>query len=880
MVSNLVLLASLYWGVHNQGEPQRITIDHFTSGYVMGVKGEDIRLPAPLLGSKKISQKIIVAVLDTGIDATNPALKNVIAGKGYNFVDNNDNTTDNHGHGTHVSGIIATQVTQNALILPVKVVQTGPNAPIRPQDVEAGAGTALTENVAKGVVYAVKNGAKVINLSLAWPISIHSKTMDDAMALADQNGVLVVGSAANDGTSANLYPCIYSNSICVGAHGPDGAYTYFSNYGSLVDILAPGIAILSTWPMNKAPVTFAGQIGYEFRNGTSMAAPFVAGAAAELFSRGFSATEVKSRLLLGARLTQDASLYSTAVVGNYSADEKKEKKFSRFGNLDITHALEIAPQALVLPTKKARNEIIWNGSDKTVVSTVEWKNNWKAATSVKITVNGQSFRFGNIQENQILDTPIQIKLDNATESTFDQIANVETIELNGTKNIRTIPISFTVNRLITISTLPSDSLRYPFQTIDPHHYTSIRSVVNADHSSERELFFVNKDELVLTRKGVVLGKASFPDVPEDKILNLYRLDENTYSLIGTDQKKGETRPSFLIKMLDSKLQLRSESKLGTDITVLNENFVWKKSSLGQSLMWISIGYSPPAEKPAFDPWNADAVDPKMPRIYYTEGKDLHTIVLKDDEMPLQILPTGDVLIAKGNGYSAQYFLLSIDLTQKEKIASRKEISLDSYRMLIGVDGNNLVLSLKGSLPDSILMVGPSTPGNLRASTINASTATSGIDTILKRESSLDALIQVSGAFSDLDQQYLFVQTHYDMKFFRSQASSTKSVSLNRYSYIPSMIFSRNFFPVVARDQFGNGVPAIYIPASIANADVSELIVASTKTGDIKKPAAFHFQAGPDCMALGNLVPASETDTAKEVFVCGNEVVLIPLRVSE
>ena len=873
MVSNLILaITSLYWGVHNDGEPQRINIDHYTSGYVMGIKGEDIHLPTPLISSSKV----IVAVLDTGIDATNPELTHVIAGKGYNFVDNNDNTEDQHGHGTHISGIIATQVTKNALILPVKVVQTGPNAPIRPQEVGSGAGTALTENVAKGIVFAINHGAKVINLSLAWPASIRSKNMDAAMLMAEKNDVLVIASAANDGTSANLYPCIYPNSICVGAHGPDGAFTYFSNYGSMVDILAPGIAILSTWPMNKAPVTFAGQIGYEFRNGTSMAAPFVAGAAAELISRGFSATETKNRLLLSARPTQTKNLYTTTVVGNYSSDQKKENKFARFGNLDIANAIELKPQSLILPINKSRAEISWNGMDSKVLVDIQWKNNWVQAKNVNISIDDQSFDLGIINQAQSFATTVSMNLTGNTESTFDKIATVNTDEVDGTHKIRKIPISFTVNRLISINTLPANAIRYSFQTLHPSDYSSVRSVVNADNSNDRELYLVRGNEIVLTRKGVELGRATFSNTTEDKILNLYRIDENTYSLISTQQEKGEVRPSFLIKSLDSGLKLQSEVKLGTDITVLNEGFTWKKSKSGNSLLWISIGYTPASEKPVYDPWNKDATDPKTSRIYYNEGKDLRSIHLADDELPLQILTGGDLLITKGDSYFTKYFILSIDLTQTEKVVKRTEVSLLSYRMLIGLDGSNKVFNLKGSLSNSTLMSGASTPGNLRTTTINSQTATSVSDMILKRENTLDSLVQVSGAFSDLDQQYLFVQTHYDMKFYRSGFNETKSISLNRYSYIPSMLLSRNFFPVVAKDSNGNGFPAIYIPASLANSDISELIIGNTKTGDIQKPAAFHFQTAPECTALGNLVPATETDAAKQVFICGNEVVMIPL----
>lgn len=874
MVSSALLAAaSLYWGIHNDGDTQRINIDHFTSGYVMGVKGEDIHLPKP---ARKAS-KVIVAVLDTGVDATNPELEEVISEDGFNFVDNNKNVEDTHGHGTHISGVIATQVTKNAVILPVKVVKTGPNAPIRPQEVEPGAGTALTENVAKGIVYAINKGAKVINLSLAWPYSIRSKMVDEAMALAEQKNVLVIASAANDGTTTNLYPCIYSNVICVGAHGPDGAFTYFSNYGSMVDLLAPGIAILSTWPMDKDPVTYAGNIGYEFRNGTSMAAPFVAGAAAELLSRGYSASETKSRLLLGTRATKIDNLYTTSVVGKFSTDRNKPQKFSRFGNLDVSNALTLTPQSLILPLNKARTEIQWNGVSGSSKVSLQFKNNWKAAKSVKISVADQTFSFRQIGENEIVSVAADLKIDSSTESTFDQMVLIEAQEEDGRTTSRKVPVSFSVNRLISTSTLPATAIRYSFNGLNPAAFSAIRSVINSDQSNDRELVLIKDNTFVLTRKGQELGRITIPNLTSDRVLNIYRISESSYALISTQQEKDEVRPSYSIKYLNSKLQLQSEVKLGTATTVLNENFSWKKTKDGSVLLWVSIGYTPPKELKPYDPWNKKAKDQKIQRIYYNDGNDLRTVSLADDEMPVQMLPNGGVLIAKGTSYYAKFFILNIDLTQQNKIAQKNEIQLSTFRMLLGLDGSNKVLSLKGSAPASIAMFGASTPGNMRGTHINLDASYSGKDDVLFRENTLDSLVQVSGSYADLDHQYYFAQTHYDLKFFRAGSKETTSTSLNRYSYIPSMIFARNFFPFIGKDSSGNGLPGIYIPANIANANISEVILADTRTGELKRPAMFHFETSAECSSLGNLIEATETSPAKQVFICGSEVVQIPLQ---
>jgi len=875
MVTNTLLaLSSLIWGIHNQGEPQRISIDHFTSGYVMGIKGEDIH-PAPVVSGLK---KTIVAVIDTGIDSKHPALKDLVDPYGFNFVSNNADTSDLHGHGTHIAGIIATQATNHALILPLKVVQTGPNAPIRPQETAPGAGTALTENVAKAVVYAIQNGAKVINLSMAWPAAIRSKAVDEAMELAIQKEVIVVASAANDSTSANLYPCIYSNVICVGAHGPDGAFTYFSNHGTMVDLLAPGIAILSTWPMSKAPVTFAGQIGYEFRNGTSMAAPFVSGAAAELLARGFTAQETVSRLLIGTRPVRSASLYQTSVVGTFTRDIKKETRTSRFGNLDISRSLEVSPQSLLVPVQKSRIELSWNGESTSVIAAIKWINRWKSARSATIRIGSERFDFDAVDENQILSTPVTIKLNTNTESTFNLNAMIDTVELNGTRIHRELPLSFEVVRLIEPAHLPKTAVRIPLQGIDLKPGSSLRSVVTTDASNDLEYLVLQGKTITLLRHGTRIGQNTIDALISENILNLYRLDESNYALLTLRNVAG-SRGVFVMRTLNSKLEVKISHELGTDITVLNENLIWKKVNGNYTPIWLSLGYTPEKDKPAFDPWNPNQPDLKMPRIYFTEAGIIRTIPLGRDEVPVKLLPNGEILIASGTGYLAEYFTLEIDLDSASKIKSRKPLLLDAYRMLLGLDSSVSEIDLLTGKTNGTVFTGTSTPGNLRSTLVPYSSSTEvARDRIFQRESTLDSLVQLVGAFRNRNESSFFTQSHYDLKFYRSNSDLSQSLSLNRYSYIPSMIFNRNFFPTVAQTSIGNKVPAIYIPASLANQEISEIIIGNPTDGSISKPASLHLKATNGCSAIGNLISATIDHPAMQVFICNDSLVLIPLQI--
>ncbi|MBS1959206.1 MAG: S8 family serine peptidase [Bdellovibrionales bacterium] len=868
-------LFQLQWALRNTGETQRVAIDHYTSGRIIGVPGEDIRVPETAAAN---TNKVIVAVLDTGVDYTHPQLKEILAGKGYNFVNNNDDASDTHGHGTHVSGIIGAKldasgfrgVTQNALILPVKVVQTGPNAPVRPQEVDPGAGTALTENVAKGLKYAIQNGAKVINLSLAWPSAIRSKAVDDAMKLAADKDVIVVSSAGNDSTLANVYPCIYANVVCVGAQGPDGAYTYFSNYGSMVDILAPGISILSTWPMNKNPSTFAGQIGYEFRNGTSMAAPVVAGMLVELLSRGMSPSEAKARLFLGARATQVQSRFETDLQDTYSNDANKVRKTSRYGNADLANALEIKAQPLVVPAEKAPLDLVWDGVQPTITATVNWKNLWVDAHEVDVTVGTQVFHFAQIKADETVSTTISIPVNSQTQSAFTLPASAEGHEFEFSVQIR---------RILSASQVPANATKASIERLRYTDYDSVRSVVAADGNAYLDLLLikgsaepaVKKMRVELVQNGRASGSTELTGVTSDQLLNPYRLPDSTYAFIFS-QVDEKNKPFFLIKYLDGNMKPLHDLKIATDVTVLSEDLKWVKSAQGYNPIWISYGYTPKPDLPKYTPWDPNFKDSRLFRIYLVREGEIRSVKLSKNQLPLQILEDGSVLIADGYSYFVKYTKAHI---ADGEIKSEDPVTLKEYRNLIGLTGPMPVIALDGASNDLLAIPGPSTPGTLRISTLGSTP----MDDILNRASPLEVLIMMNGAFLEPSGPSYFVQTHYDLKYFKSGSNQTISTSLNRYSYIPSMIFNRNFYPLITQDQNGKRYPSVYIAASIANADVSEVLIADSDQQKFLRPALFRIQAR-DCVALGNFIAADGTHPAQLVFVCGTEIVKLPLTIQK
>lgn len=874
-------LGDLAWGLKNTGASQQLGIDHYTSGIIAGVKGEDIHLPDPQISSPSTpARKVVVAVLDTGVDSTHPQLKNALVGPGYNAMTGTTDASDGNGHGTHVSGIIAARldasgfqgVSQNAMILPIKVISNGPNAPIRPQDIDPGPGTALTETVAKGLNYAIQNGAEVINLSMAWPSSIHSKRVDAAMQLAKQKNIIIVSSAGNDGTTADVYPCIYDNVICVGAHGPDGSFAYFSNYGSMVDLNAPGIAILSSWPFSKLPVTFAGQVGYEFRNGTSMSSPFVAGAIAELLSRGYSPDEAKNRILLGARDTQLNSLFSSPVQSVYSVDSSTEIKNTRFGNLDLTRALAVVPSPFILPTKKGITEVQWDGITSSITLPISFSNRWVASGATTITINDQTFHFDSIASGDAVTVPFVLNLGSNPNSLIHLNASVQTEGYQ--KN--NIEITVSLVRILTRTQLPGEALVQSLSVFDPTLYTGIRSVVNADSNSRQDLLFTQMGaqglQTSLVKGTQFVGSNVFSKFNEGQLLNLYRLPDSSYAAIFTLQIKGTPGPNFYIEKFDPNFNFISEIMLGTDVTVLSENFKWVNFKDTYTPLWIAIGYTPLLDQPKYDPWNPKHQDSKIQRIFYLDGSNLRTVLLSKLQTPLQILPDGRVLVADGDTYFQNYEILTL---KDGKIIDQTPFHGSNYRMLIGLNPGITMLNLDGTLSNTVLLSGSSSPGSLRVTAIGAN----AFDQVLARATQLDALVNVIGSYSDQNSQYTLVQTQYALQLFTSNSNSTFSTTANRYSYIPSMIYSRSLFQTVIQDQNRQGLPAVYLPASVANANTSEVVYADLDRHALVRPASLRFRVtDPNCQALGNLIQKNVDNPASEVFVCGNQLIQIPLTI--
>jgi subtilisin family serine protease len=236
---------------------------------------------------------VLVAVLDTGVDASHPDLMGHIRA-GSDFVDGDSDPSDEFGHGTAVSGVIAASTNNK-----VGVAGISWGATVLAERVLGKDGSGSMCTVAFGIVDAVDAGAKVLNLSLGGAGEACPLIMSKALEYAHDHGVLVVVSAGNDGLKGNPvdYPAGCSGAFAVGATDTRDRKAGFSEYGPQIDITAPGVGILTTVRDDK------GRHGYAFEAGTSVAAPIVTGGAALLLSLHPSWTpdQVRARLVATAR---------------------------------------------------------------------------------------------------------------------------------------------------------------------------------------------------------------------------------------------------------------------------------------------------------------------------------------------------------------------------------------------------------------------------------------------------------------------------------------------------------------------------------------------------------------------------------------------------
>jgi serine protease len=241
---------------------------------------------------------VVVAVIDTGVTKVGDLAQTTFV-PGYNFVANNANAADDHGHGTHVAGTIA-QSTNNKR----GVAGVAPDVSIMPLKVLTARGSGSVAGISQAIRWAADHGANVINMSLGGPSPIG--TMASAVKYARGKGVVVIAAAGNDGHGRVGYPAKYPGVVAVAATQFDESTTFYSNWGPEVDIAAPGGNVRVDQNGDGKPdgvlqhTIVPGNISkqdYLWFMGTSMATPHVAGVTALIMGAGVRTPDAVEALL-------------------------------------------------------------------------------------------------------------------------------------------------------------------------------------------------------------------------------------------------------------------------------------------------------------------------------------------------------------------------------------------------------------------------------------------------------------------------------------------------------------------------------------------------------------------------------------------------------
>lgn len=369
----------------------------------------------------------VVAVIDTGVDYNHEDLQDNIwtnsaevsgttgaddDNNGYvddvhgiNLIDPNETPMDDHGHGTHVSGIIAMENNN------VGGVGIAYKSKIMPIKAGGSDGTFYSSDIAKGIEYAYKNGADVINMSFG--SSAHSALIENALQDAFGSCVLVAA-AGNESTPTadcplggrNMYPASYSYVIGVMAYDEANSFASFSNWdykpnaNAEYEVVAPGVSVYSTLPNGR----------YASWNGTSMAAPMVSAEAAILRSSLKDKSTYSSRYIMGQLVgaTEDTITYCNEDV----------KRTYNYKKLSLTASLTNKPKPNITVDEiyafdsedisKSNNGdgIIQPG--ETIDLAIGLRNQWGAAKNVTITVNTTTNGMDNQYVEFISDNEVAI----------------------------------------------------------------------------------------------------------------------------------------------------------------------------------------------------------------------------------------------------------------------------------------------------------------------------------------------------------------------------------------------------------------------------------------------------------------------------------------
>ncbi|MEZ5172350.1 MAG: S8 family serine peptidase [Bacteroidia bacterium] len=405
---------------------------------------------------------VVVAVVDDAVQITHPDLQNVcLPGRDVSDQDNDPNPPDNtFDHGTHVAGIIGAQTNNGT-----GVASIGFGVSILP--VKSTNQAEFITDGYEGLVWAIENGADVVNMS--WGGSGFSQTGQNIMDIGYNQNVVLVAASGNDDVSDLFYPAAFDHVITVASTSSSDAKSGFSNYGAWIDISAPGSSIRSTVPTSS----------YDFKSGTSMASPLVAGLCGLMLSANSLLTpdEILDCLQQSA---DNIDANNPNYIGQLGAGRINAEAAVACANVSAL-AFDASVFSIVSPVAST--------CETSVIPEIIIRNNGQnLINSVQVNISLDGIQVGTFTWNGNLNSQqsIQISLPAFNATIGDHILEICSSQLNG--NVQDVFISNNC-KSVNFSVIPPNGGILPFsETFESGSFaTNGWTVVNPDNQDGWEL---------------------------------------------------------------------------------------------------------------------------------------------------------------------------------------------------------------------------------------------------------------------------------------------------------------------------------------------------------------------------------------------------------
>ncbi len=909
------------WGLLNEGQTLVREKDDIHNLPLKGVSGKDIGWSA--LAGAVTEKRPIIAVLDSGVDLNHPELQgnlwknvrecgkdpkvdndgNQLAGDchGWNFTesieaDGAKDPGDLDGHGTHISGIIGalnngvgmTGVVPNALIMPIKVMKDSNSTSTVPS----------SESFARGIVYAVDNGADVINMSLGWPRALETKLLRDAVNYALSRNIPIVAAAGNNNSSEPLYPCAYDGVICVGATTIDGRFASFSNFGGHVDTAAPGEGILGLHPTALEPDFFA-VAGFELRSGTSQAAPLVAGLIAAVKAREPNLTIDD----LFARL--------------YQARALTERNKYVLGGAATFAALSTPVEAPVLrPVFKRIRQLTFRGDSRDSKLAVTIRNFGLPVSDISVRIeslspviafSAQAQRINALNRGEFREVQFDVnlrELNGESEAGFRVIIEQNGItatytnevpvvrDLRSDPNWKRLAFSF-ADRPVPLGTVREGALVPLLSTVE-----SWRATGKHEFYLRRTLREEKKQELTIFTKTGNLYQEAKKKISIDalSVVNFLRADLNfdgkeDYVVQSIGEKDGTRffQFSFFNESLDALWPGFQHVRLNLDLFVERLNDIllvqYQDPARGKILVpaFFTKGMLPRADQP-ITTW--ERLDPtRKKRLYFLEPagdkfnvralttnvweeqvkKDLSSRWFETVETE-QVLPASEADRARG----VLRVLLSVG------IGTRRQLFIQTYDTKAVSRGPKLPqLVLQSEEVDSLFSLTPaglSVTGDVyfnvydrtRAKLVFTRTEGQLGEFVLRHETEADVVAGHVASF-DLDRsRFSVIQSREELIAVTAGATQKRSTRPKlRYSFLSQRLLSELYFPVTYT-RGGQQRPALFVDATPVTGN--RVYLFEEQNGDLVSSIRNSVVVPSNCRSLNPVFnPAS--GAYEYVFLC-------------